>query len=156
MAMQADMKNSSTPLTDTDRIAAAYNVISRSINPRQMLNIQLTTPQIKVLMGFAEQELLSMGSLSRLHGVSVSTMTSVVSRLIEAKLLRREAHATDRRIVQIGLTEQGRKITADLFKARHQALKRFLARLSASEARKFVSSIEYVAQCLSKARIKQK
>ncbi len=154
--MQTDMKNSSIPSTDTDRIAAAYNVISRSINPRQMLNIQLTTPQIKVLMGFAEQELLSMGSLSRLHGVSVSTMTSVVSRLIAAKLLRREAHATDRRIVQIGLTEQGRKLTADLFKARRQALKRFLARLSEGDAKKFVSSIEYVALCLSNARIKQK
>ena len=150
------MKNSRISGTDTDRIAEAYNVISRSINPRQMLNIQLTTPQVKVLMGFAEQELLSMGSLSRLHGVSVSTMTSVVGRLIEAKLLRREAHATDRRIVQIGLTERGRKITADLLTARRQALKRFLARLSAAEAKKFVSSIEYVAQCLSMARIKQR
>ncbi len=147
------MKNGTT---DTDRIAAAYNVISRSINPRQMLKIQLTTPQIKVLMGFAEHELLSMGGLSRLHGVSVSTMTSVVSRLIDANLLRRQAHDGDRRIVQIGLTERGRKLTADLFKARRQALKRFLSRLSEREARKFVSSIEYVAHCLSEARIKQK
>jgi len=154
--MQGDMKNSRISGTDTDRIAAAYNVISRSINPRQMLNIQLTTPQVKVLMGFAGQELLSMGSLSRLHGVSVSTMTSVVSRLIEAKLLRREAHATDRRIVQIGLTARGRKITSDLLTARRRALKRFLARLSAAETKKFVSSIEYVAQCLSMARIQQK
>lgn len=142
--------------TDTDRIAAAYNVISRSINPRQMLNIQLTTPQIKVLMGFAEHELLSMGSLSRMHGVTVSTMTSVVSRLIDAKLLRRQAHDGDRRIVQIGLTERGRKMTADLFKARRQALKRFLGRLTAVEAKKFVSSIEYVADCLSEARDKAK
>ncbi len=79
------------PATDTDgALLAAYNEISRASIPRQLLKVQLTSSQIKVLMSFSEQDAFTMAELSRLHGVSVSTMTSMVDRLIQAGLLERQ------------------------------------------------------------------
>jgi DNA-binding MarR family transcriptional regulator len=45
-----------------------------------------------------------MTELSRANGVSVSTMTSMVDRLIQGGLLERQRDGADRRIVLVGLS----------------------------------------------------
>jgi len=134
------------------RILNAYNEISRSINPAQLVKVDLTSSQIKVLMSFAEKESFTMTELSNAHSVSVSTMTSMIDRLIQNGLLKRDKDDTDRRIVRVCLTAEGEKMVRHLMSIRKQALEEFMLELNDSEIKRFLQSIENVAHFFSKAK----
>ena len=134
------------------RILAAYNEISKSINPAQLLKVSLTSSQVKVLSTFSDQGVFTMTELSRLNGVSVCTMTSMVDRLIQGGLLERQRDSADRRIVLVGLSAAGKKMLHYLMKMRSSELEKFLVKLTRGEVREFRDSIETVARYLAQAK----
>jgi len=136
------------------RILAAYNEISKGINPMQLLKVDLTSSQIKVLISFYGREFYTMTELSRAHGVSVSTMTSMADRLLHSGLIERERDTEDRRVVRVRLSPQGKKTVDYVMKVRRRELEKFLSELSDEEIYKFAGSIENVAVILSKAKEK--
>ncbi|MCX5901469.1 MAG: MarR family transcriptional regulator [Proteobacteria bacterium] len=135
-----------------NRIFLAYNEISKTINPRQLIKVDLTSSQIKVIASFFQQGTFTMAELSRLHGVSFSTMTSMVDRLLQNGLLERQRDDEDRRIVLVSLSPKGKKMVDYLMKARKQNLKKFLCELTHDEVREFVKSIEIVARHMSRSK----
>ncbi len=135
-----------------NRIFLAYNEISKTINPRQLIKVDLTSSQIKIMASFFHQSTFTMTELSRLHGVSFSTMTSMVDRLLQNGLLERQRDDDDRRIVLVSLSVKGKKMVDYLMRARKQNLERFLCELTRDEVREFVKSIENVAHHLSRAK----
>lgn len=135
-----------------ERILKAYNEISTIINPSQLVKVDLTSSQMKVLIGFAEKESFTMTELSIAHSVSVSTMTSMVDRLIQNGFLKRDKDDNDRRIVRVCLTAKGNKMVRHLMKVRMNALESFLFELNDNEIKRFLQSIETVACFLSKAK----
>lgn len=134
------------------RILGAYNEISKSINPTQLLKVDLTSSQIKVLISFYGKDCYTMTELSRVHAVSVSTMTSMVDRLFQNNLLERHRDDEDRRVVRVRLSPDGEKMVDYLMKVRRQELEKFLLELSDDETQQFVRSIETVARFLAKAK----
>ena len=134
------------------RIVNAYNEISKCINPVQLIRVDLTTSQIKVLMSFFDRDNFTMTELSRSHFVSVSTMTSMVDRLIHNGFLERQKDENDRRIVRVFLTSYGKKTVRNLIKIRRKELEKFFLKLGQRERGQFVRSIESVAHYLSTAR----
>ena len=149
-----NMKKNSKTLTgrDTtvDRILDAYNTISQSIRASQLDSINLTNSQVKVLASFFQKSVFTMTELSRAHSVRISTMTSMVDRLIQSGYLERERDAHDRRIVQVCLTANGKRTVKELMSVRRKALSKFLDRLSDEEKIQFLGSIENVAHFLSR------
>jgi DNA-binding MarR family transcriptional regulator len=135
-----------------NRIFQAYNEISKTINPSQLIKVDLTSSQIKVIVSFFHQKTFTMAELSRAHGVSFSTMTSMVDRLLQNGLLERQRDEVDRRIVLVRLSAKGKKMVDYLMKARKQNLEKFLCELTQDEVREFVKSIENVARHLSRAK----
>ena len=135
-----------------NRIFLAYNEISKTINPSQLIKVDLTSSQIKVIVSFFHQKTFAMAELSRAHGVSFSTMTSMVDRLIKGGLLERQRDDEDRRIVFVRLSAKGKKMVDYLMRARKQNLEKFLCELTQDEVREFVKSIENVAYHLSRAK----
>ena len=134
------------------RILMAYNEISKSINPTQLLKVDLTSSQIKVLINFFDKRVFTMTELSRTNGVSVSTMTSMVDRLIQGGLLERQRDDADRRIVLVGLNSAGKKMVDYLMKVRRNELEKFLVELTREEVQEFLISIETVARYLAQAK----
>jgi DNA-binding MarR family transcriptional regulator len=134
-----------------NRIFLAYNEISKTINPSQLIKVDLTSSQIKVIVSF-HQKTFTMAELSRAHGVSFSTMTSMVDRLLQNGLLERQRDEKDRRIVLVSLSAKGKKMVDYLMKARKQNLEKFLCELTQDEVREFVKSIENVARYMSRAK----
>ena len=134
------------------RMLMAYNEISKSINPSQLLKVDLTSSQIKVLINFSGQSVFTMTELGRINGVSVSTMTSMVDRLVQAGFLERQHDAADRRIVRVGLNAAGQKMVDSLMKVRRHELEKFLAELTPDEVQEFLQSIETVARYLAQAK----
>ena len=139
--------------SEIEKIVRAYDVMSQAINPlvRLKLDLDLTLPQFKVLMGFGLQGCYTMTDLSRENAVTVSTMTSMIDRLVQFDLVTRRCDEHDRRKVLVCLTEKGRKTAEQVMNFRRRELECFLSGLHASEITEFVDSIEKTAHFLTKA-----
>ena len=144
-----DMKNFDNTI---DKILHAYDLMSRTINPRPMLRLDLTSAQIKVLLGFNPAGGCSMTDLSKVNAVTVSTMTSMVVRLVQLELVERFYDKQDRRKVLVRLTKNGKKVIDQIMSVRRRELESFLSGLNAREVDEFVSSIEKTAHFLTRAK----
>jgi DNA-binding MarR family transcriptional regulator len=134
------------------RIMTSYNDISRSINPKGLLRINLTTAQIKLLTCFSDKDTHSMTELSISLAVSMPTITAMVDRLEAANMVKRERNSVDRRVVQVRLTSAGKRELKKLSTIRKEEMEKILMNLSETEMNTFLGSIELVARLLTKAR----
>ena len=134
------------------RIMTSYNDISRSINPKGLLKINLTTAQIKLLTCFSDKDTHSMTELSISLAVSMPTITAMVDRLETANMVKRERNSVDRRVVQVRLTAAGKRELKKLSTIRKEEMEKILMNLSEREMNTFLGSIELVARLLTKAR----
>jgi DNA-binding MarR family transcriptional regulator len=135
-----------------DSIVKAYNRISQGINPSFLAKMSLTIAQMKVLFLFEDNKKFSMSELSSLYSVSVSTMTSMVDRLFQNGMLKREQDENDRRIVLVSLTAKGRKVLTKLVDARREVLESFLYTLDEDEVKRFDRAMNDAAYFLGRAR----
>jgi DNA-binding MarR family transcriptional regulator len=134
------------------RIMISYGVISRFINPVELLGINLTPAQIKTLTCFIDIEEMNMTELSQHLGVAKPTMTVMADLLTEAKMLKRKRDLIDQRIIIASLTDSGRATLKKLIRIRRKELEKILMNLSQEELNSFLTSIEMVAQLLTKGR----
>jgi len=137
------------------RIMSSYNDISKSINPKGLLKINLTSAQIKLLTCFSNKAELTMTELSNNLAVSMPTMTAMVDRLVNSKMVERERDNTDRRVVRVKLTKTGEKTLRKLTRIRRKEMEKILMNLSGEEMESYLTSIEVVARLLAKARQKR-
>jgi DNA-binding MarR family transcriptional regulator len=135
-----------------DSIVKAYNRISQGINPSFLAKMSLTIAQMKALFLFEDNNKFSMSELSSLYSVSVSTMTSMVDRLFQNGMLKREQDINDRRIVLVSLTAKGRKVLTKLIDARREVLESFLYTLDEDEVKRFDRAMNDAAYFLGRAR----
>ena len=134
------------------RIMTSYNDISKAINPKGLLKINLTSAQIKLLTCFSDKDELTMTELSRNLYVSMPTMTAMVDRLVNSKMIERERGSVDRRVVKVRLTAAGEIVLKKLIRIRRKEMEKILMNLSEEEMKTYLISIEAVAQLLTKAR----
>jgi DNA-binding MarR family transcriptional regulator len=90
--------------------------------------------ELAVLTVLADQEPGSQQQAAQRLGVDRTTMVGLVDTLEDKGLVRRRAHAEDRRRNVIELTEAGRDILHQAGEASRGAERRFLAPLSARDA----------------------
>ncbi len=152
MATDNKKKKKKTHPAVVGRIVKAYNLISQGVNPSFLEKMSLTTSQMKVLLLFEEEKQFSMGELSALYSVSVSTMTSMVDRLFQNGILKREQDRNDRRIVLVSLTSKGKKALTHLVDARREVLESFLYTLDENEVNCFKRAMDDAAYFLARAR----
>jgi DNA-binding MarR family transcriptional regulator len=114
--------------------------------------MSLTIAQMKALFLFEDNNKFSMSELSSLYSVSVSTMTSMVDRLFQNGMLKREQDINDRRIVLVSLTAKGRKVLTKLIDARREVLESFLYTLDEDEVKRFDRAMNDAAYFLGRAR----
>jgi len=74
------------------------------------MGLDVTMPQMKVLMLLRENGALRVGVLARHLNVSTPTITGIVDRLVRQTLVRRDDDPTDRRVVLNVLTRQGEEM----------------------------------------------
>jgi len=141
--------------TILQRIMTSYNDISKAINPKGLLRINLTSAQIKLLTCFSNKSELTMTELSNNLAVSMPTMTAMVDRLVNSKMVERERDNRDRRVVKVKLTDAGEKILRKLIRIRRKEMEKILMNLSGEEMESYLTSIEVVARLLAKARQKR-
>lgn len=91
---------------------------------KAMAELGLTFPQIGALHVLMFEGAMAVSALTDKLDLSVSAVSHLVQRLVEARLVKREEHDTDRRQKVVSLSDEGRALVERLMKAR---LKEFRA-----------------------------
>ena len=97
------------------------------------MGLDVTMPQMKVLMLLRENGALRVGVLARHLNVSTPTITGIVDRLVRQALVRRDDDPTDRRVVLNVLTRQGEEMMDRLRERGNAELARLVATLTPKE-----------------------
>ncbi len=90
--------------------------------PKEWLRLDLTMPQLKVVLLLFISGPSRMSEIASALGVSLATATGVVDRLVERDILTREGDPGDRRVVLCRLSEKGGELMSGLWQlSRDQA-----------------------------------
>jgi DNA-binding MarR family transcriptional regulator len=98
---------------DTKLIFSAITHYRRWIStllPTIIPDVDISYQQLNVLY-YVRVENASMADIARVLGVAPTVITGLVDRLEARGLIRRESHPTDRRRIQLVLTERGTAIS---------------------------------------------
>lgn len=105
------------PSPTQQRFAAAYWQAMHhleSLRLRQWEESHLTMPQLRVLFHLRRHPGVTTGSLARSLGVTVSTTSGLVAKLVERGLVCRGSSEDDRRQVPLTLTDAGQELAGEL------------------------------------------
>ena len=99
-------------MKDYDELLVSLRKIMRAADlhsQKLMKESGLTAPQLLVMQAIEREGSPSTSTLARQISVSQATMTRIIDRLERAGLVRRQKSSMDKRVVNISLTEPGRK-----------------------------------------------
>lgn len=126
------------------RISQAIELWSRELQRR----FGLTSPQLAVLRQVAEGVNLSPTSIGEALHLSQPTVTGILQRLEEAKLIAREKSTVDRRSVLASVTDEGRALLAKAPPLLRDQFRVQMAELPDYRQSELLSALQLVAHML--------
>lgn len=137
-----------TELETAAHIIEVVPYLSRTIaaEARQTLGDGwFTLVHLRVLAHVRRSSGCSLGDLAERRGVSLPTMSKMVSSLVDKGLLTREPDPSNRRAVIIRLTEDGDSLYLRVLYSLQQRIARDLVDLSPDDRAEIVSALETLA-----------
>ena len=110
------------------------------------LSVDLTMPQLKVLLTAFHAGGSTSSQLARVLGVGLSTVTGIVDRLCEHGLVSRYEDPDDRRVTRVALTDEGQALMQRLHRDTSDRMARLLARLDAEALRTVERAARYMLE----------
>ncbi|MBF6176543.1 MarR family winged helix-turn-helix transcriptional regulator [Nocardia blacklockiae] len=93
---------------------------------------------------------LTPGEVAKRLELSTPTVTRATTRMEAAGLLRREPHATDRRLVRLHLTERGRRLERTIEAESERLTERALAGLDRAERTALIRALQTIQRNLAR------
>ena len=115
------------------RLHVVANLLSRGAAMRYKREFGVSLWAWRTIALLGAQSPLSLNELAAAAGLDKSQMSRVVAGLVERGLVVREAHATDRRGVQLALSRSGETLCEGLIRAAAARNEAFLGCLAARE-----------------------
>lgn len=100
--------------------------------------IEISREEIRAMMLLDSGERLTMSNLADSLGVPLSTATHTVDRLVSKGLLERNRSEEDRRVVEVEMSEYGRKLQETFREKRMLVARSWLEPLSGNERELFL------------------
>ncbi|HEX5540229.1 MAG TPA: MarR family transcriptional regulator [Micromonospora sp.] len=120
------------------RIMAAQSEMQRMFirdRSHPFFSLQLTVPQLRLLLLLSLEGGAGGQELSRAMGVSLATVTGIVDRLVAQDLVLRREDPHDRRVRRVELSPAGRQLVDRLATAGIEGMQKLLDRLSLDDLR---------------------
>jgi len=108
--------------------------------PSQVMNV--SPPEARALVWLGKRNSCVMNEFARGLGVPMSTATHWVDRLVDKGFLVRKRSDADRRVVQIELSEMGKRIDKRFYGHRLAASRRVLAALTQKEQEELIRLLD--------------
>jgi len=103
------------------------------ILPKEWLRLDMTMPQLKVILLLFLNGPSRMSVIASALGVSLATATGVVDRLVERNIVLREGDPEDRRVVLCRLSDEGEKLISGLWHLSRERAKELLKAIAMSQ-----------------------
>ena len=107
--------------------------MSSEVQQLTQAEVELTSTQASMLMLLKHGQ-MSGADLAREYGIDASAVTRLLDKLEQRRLVCRTRSESDRRVVHVALTDDGRAMLLRLMPLYSQVLDRMLAGFSAEEA----------------------
>ena len=112
-----------------DRILGQVEGAFRELLPRahqELLDLDLTTPQLKVVLLLYLNGSARMSELASSLGVTLATATGIIDRLVDRDVVERENSREDRRVVVCRLSMKGQELTDRLYTSGRERARQLL------------------------------
>ena len=114
--------------------------------PKEWLRLDLTMPQLKVVLLLFISGPSRMSEIASALGVSLATATGVVDRLVERDILTREGDPGDRRVVLCRLSEKGGELMSGLWQLSRDQAGELMRSLAIPQLLLITESLEVLLQ----------
>jgi len=122
-----------------DRILGQVEGAFRELLPRahqELLDLDLTTPQLKVVLLLYLNGSARMSELAASLGVTLATATGIIDRLVDRDIVERENSREDRRVVICRLSALGHELTDRLYSSGRERARDLLLGLTEAQLKK--------------------
>ncbi len=116
------------------------------ILPKEWLQLDLTMPQLKVVLLLFLSGPARMTEIATALDVSLATATGVVDRLVERDTVIRESQPEDRRVVLCRLSDKGQKMIGGLWQLARNRAKELLEAADSSQLTLITKALEALLQ----------
>ena len=114
--------------------------------------LDLSMSQAEVLTYLSDNGETTMGELSDYVCVSLSAMTGVVDRLVQKGAVSRDRDEADRRVVKVTLTQEGKRLAAEVAQVKKVQAVAVLGALDESDRKQLLGIMAELAENLSSKR----
>lgn len=129
------------------RLVRVFQMFERD----QIKIFNFTSTQCYTLLALLELKQLTMQDLADKMNLNASTMTRIVDKLVKDKLISRDRHESDRRIVVVKLTETGEEAAKKLDSSLGDYYLRILENLPENQISEVLASVELLLAAFEKA-----
>ncbi|TMB65950.1 MAG: MarR family transcriptional regulator [Chloroflexi bacterium] len=119
-------------------------------------DLGLTMTQLRLLFLLRPADGLSAGAIADQLGVTPSTLTRIMDRLVRHDLVRRENDCNDRRLVRHHLTAEARRIIEEMERFGRARMDRILARLGPAQLERVVLALRDLSAAFEAAEVGEK
>ncbi|MDY6861843.1 MAG: MarR family transcriptional regulator [Thermodesulfobacteriota bacterium] len=126
------------------RLMQAGELYTKELNKRY----QVSAPQLNCLLALYENGPLSPSQIARYIMVKSSTVTGIVDRLEQKRLVTRLRKSLDRRVITIELTESGKKLAENAPPPIQQKIIDGLKKLSEAETEEIIHGLNMLARMM--------
>jgi DNA-binding MarR family transcriptional regulator len=138
---------SSSDAVDLDDVTNAVLSASRAlvaVAARSLAAVgdTVSLPQFRALVVLAQRGRVTVSGLAEELGVHSSSATRLVDRLATADLVRREQSSSDRREVELVLTDLGRDVVSRVFEHRRRDISRIVSAVPEEQRRAIVAGLD--------------
>jgi DNA-binding MarR family transcriptional regulator len=117
---------------------------------RRISDMPVTLSQMKALTAFHEDREYTMTELSKNALVKMPSMTEMVDRLEAEGVLQRMRDTKDRRVVNVALTDMGKKIHSQFIGRRRDEMGNLFGKLTVKDQDELLVSLRKVSGVLKK------
>ncbi len=119
-------------------------------------DLGLTMTQLRLLFLLRPTDGICAGALADQLGVTPSTLTRIMDRLVRHDLVRRENDCNDRRLVRHHLTAEARRTIEEMERFGRARMDRILARLTPVELERVVLALRDLSAAMEAAETEDK
>jgi DNA-binding MarR family transcriptional regulator len=119
---------------------------SVSVHLQRSSALEVTQAEAHILSQLWANGEATVAQLHRAFGHRRSTLTSILDRLAERRLIRREVSESDRRTFVVRLSATGKKYARESYEVLHELEAALLERLSSGEVQGFLATTSAISQ----------
>lgn len=135
-----------------DEVSRLHPELMRRFLKKQAKEIaedSISLPQMLILDILNVRKSMRMGELAKYLSVSMAATTGVVDKLVNQGLAIRASSPNDRRVVNINITDKGRKITHKYNQAKQKTIIEIFSGLNEADRNKYIEILRKIVSRLN-------